>query len=103
MDEQKTRRPFLGKPLLGAVAALALMLGLAGATVMVGGTASAQSPTSTATASATTPRASVTAPSTGTGVAASSGDSSLVTPLAILGVIVLGGGAAFAIASRNRG
>ena len=66
MEEKKTTRPFLGKPLLGVVAALALMLGLAGATVMVGGTASAQSPTSTATSSVTTPHASVTAPSTGT-------------------------------------
>ncbi|MCC6381059.1 MAG: hypothetical protein IT304_01045 [Dehalococcoidia bacterium] len=98
MEEPKRSRPLLGRPLLGLIAALALMLGVGGAIVVAGDSASAQTATTTSTA-----RASVTAPSTGSGLSSNGGDSSLVAPLAILGVIVLGGGAAFAIASRKNG
>lgn len=89
---------------LGLVAGLALLLGLAGAG-LAAHNVSAQSPTATASPTQTeTPAGTETpsAPTTGTGVNDDSG-TSIAVPLAALAVVMLGGGIAFALASRNQG
>ena len=87
--------------MLGLVAALALMVGLAGAGLAANDSANAQSPTSTATTTrtATSP---ASPPATGSGIVSSEGGSSLALPIAALAVIMIGGGIAFAVASRNQ-
>ncbi|MCK9517668.1 MAG: hypothetical protein M0R74_01395 [Dehalococcoidia bacterium] len=87
---------------LGVTAGLALLLGLAGAG-LAANQASAQSPTATATATATateSPTTAPTAPTTGSGTVNDS--TSLAIPIAALAVVLLGGGVAFALASRNQ-
>ena|SRR5256885_1120184 len=82
----------------GVTAGLALMLGIA-SFGLGGGSASAQSPGSpTARASSS---AVPTAPATGTGVSGGGGENGWALPVAGLGILVVGGGAAFAIAGRK--
>ncbi|MGE5595039.1 MAG: hypothetical protein ACM3S1_03270 [Hyphomicrobiales bacterium] len=96
-----TARPIRGK-VLGIAAALAMLLGLAGAGLAANEHANAQSPTatSTATPTSTAGRATPTAPTTGSGLVNDDG-SSLTVPIIALAVVMLGGGVAFAVASRK--
>jgi hypothetical protein len=81
-------------------AGLALLASIAGASILPGNEASAQSPTATATATPTATSATPSAPTTGSGLA---GDStSWEIPLTLLGVVVLGGAAAIAVAGRRQ-
>jgi len=94
---------------LGVTAGLALILGLAGAGFVTSNQANAQSPTATGTATRTatatttatrTATAAPTAPTTGSGLV--DGGASLTLPIVALAVVMLGGGVAFALASRKQ-
>lgn len=90
---------------LGLAAGLALVLGLAGAGFITNNQASAQSPTPTGTATASPTRtgtatAQPTAPTTGSGLVDSG--SSVTLPIVALAIVMLGGGVAFALASRKQ-
>ena len=87
--------------LLGLFAALALMVGLAGAGLAANDSANAQSPTATGTATRTATSVA-SPPQTGSGLVSSDGGTSLALPIAALAVIMIGGGVAFALASRRQ-
>jgi hypothetical protein len=102
MHIENTRKPHL-QSLRARMAAgaggLALLAGLAGAGIMTGDEASAQSPTATTTATRTA-TSTPAAPTTGSGIA--DGGTSWEVPLALFGVVVIGGAAAIAVAGRKQ-
>lgn len=88
--------------LLGFAAAASVMLGLVGVGVVTENVAAQTPGTRTATATATV--GGVTPPNTGTSPGERGSDNSgAVAGLSILGIALLGGGAAAAMAGRRRG